>query len=248
MTPYYDEDGITIYHARCEDVLPSLSDVDLVFTSPPYNLGTSNGGPSGMHAGSLAAADLAGGYSTYDDAMPQDEYDRWQRFVLLSLWRTLSDRGAIFYNHKPRIQGGVAHLPTDFGAGLPLRQVIVWDRGTGMNFSSSFFMPKCEWIVVWARDGFSLVDKSASQVGDVWKCRPETDGAHPAPFPVTLPKMAMNATHPGLVLDPFMGSGTTLRAAKDLGRRAVGIELDERYCEIAASRLSQQSLDFGDAV
>jgi site-specific DNA-methyltransferase (adenine-specific) len=238
--PYYSDDHCTIYHGDCRDILPTLSDIDMVFTSPPYNLGTTTGG--GMHAGSLVAADLAGGYDNVDDAMPQDEYDRWQRWVLLTAWQTLSDTGAIFYNHKPRVQAGIAMLPTDYGTGLPLRQVIVWDRGTGMNFSDSFFLPKHEWIAVWAKPLFKLRDKSASQVGDVWSVRHETAQVHPAPFPVELPSMAIGATNAHMILDPFMGSGTTLRAAKDHGRRAIGIEMSERYCEIAAKRLCQEVL------
>ena len=240
MKPYYEDDAVTIYHGDSREVLPTLSGVDMVFTSPPYNLGTSTGG--GFGGGSLAAKSLAGGYATYADDMAQDDYDRWQRWTLLSLWQTLSDTGAIFYNHKPRIQGGQAILPSDYGAGLPLRQVIVWDRETGMNFSQSFFLPKAEWIVVWAREGFKLRDKSASQVGDVWRVAPEQGDAHPAPFPVSLPTIAIGATDAALILDPFMGSGTTLRAAKDLGRKAIGIEIDERYCEIAANRMAQEVL------
>jgi DNA modification methylase len=252
MTPYYEDDLAVIYHGDVLEVLPSITDVDLIFTSPPYNLGTTNGGRSGMHAGSLAAKDLAGGYATYDDALPQAEYDAWQTDVVAACWEALSPTGALFYNHKPRIQGGVAKLPTDYGAGLPLRQVIIWDRGTGLNFSEAFFLPKCEWVVVWARPEWRLRDRSASQVGDVWKVAPEpsagrmrsnrTNGAHPAPFPVGLPARAIEATAPALVLDPFMGSGTTLRAARDAGVRSIGIELSEAYCELAATRLAQGSL------
>lgn len=247
MTPYYEDDLVTLYHGDALAVLPQLSGVDLFFTSPPYNLGTTNGGPSGMHAGSLAARDLAGGYLSYDDAMPQQDYDAWQRIVVLSMWRALSDEGAIFYNHKPRVQDGIAALPTDYGTGLPLRQVITWDRGTGMNFSERFFLPKSEWIVVWAKPSWKLSGRSASQLGDVWKVPPESAAHHPAPFPVALPTKAIASTDARVVCDPFAGSGTTLRAAKDCGRRAIGVELDERYCEMTAKRLSQEVLDFGGA-
>ena len=133
-------------------------------------------------------------------------------------------------------------LPSDYGSGLPLRQVIVWDRGTGLNFSSSFFLPKHEWICVFAREGWGLTDKSTSQIGDVWRIAPENDTQHPAPFPLALPTTAIGATDAQLIVDPFMGSGTTLRAAKDLGRKAIGIEIEERYCEMAAKRMAQEVL------
>jgi site-specific DNA-methyltransferase (adenine-specific) len=237
--PYYSDGLVTIYHGDCREILSGLSGVDLFFTSPPYNLGTSTGG---IHAGSLAAVKLADGYASYGDDMPQDEYDDWQREVVGLMWDSLSDTGAIFYNHKPRSMNGTVVLPTIYGDGLPLRQVIIWNRETGLNFSPTFFLPKCEWIMVWAKSGWSLIDRSASQVGDVWTIRPENSQRHPAPFPLALPKRAIAATTAALVCDPFMGSGTTLRAAKDLGRRAVGIEIEERYCEAAVARLAQEVL------
>jgi len=242
--PYYEDEYVTIYNADNRDIIPHLANVDMVFTSPPYNLGTTNGGPSGMHAGSLAAKDLSDGYRTYSDDMPQNKYDAWQTETIAALWRTLSDTGAIFYNHKPRVQNGICKLPTDYGNGLPLRQIITWDRGTGMNFSRSFFLPKTEWIVVWAKPAFQLISKSASQIGDIWHIAPEQDTKHPAPFPLALPTTAINATNAETILDPFAGSGTTLLAARNLGRKAIGVEMDERYCEIAATRLAQMAFMF----
>lgn len=242
LVPYYEDDSTTLYHGSCDDVLPNLTGVDLVFTSPPYNLGTCNGGKSGLHAGSLAAKDLAGGYGTHHDAMPHEVYARWQTEVVAACWNTLTDDGAIFYNHKPRVQAGRLLLPLAYGGDLPLRQIITWDRGTGLNFSESFFLPKSEWIVVWAKDGWRLASRRACEVGDVWRIRPEQDTMHPAPFPLALPMTAIGSTNARVVLDPFAGSGTTLRAAKDLGRKAIGIELEERFCEIAAKRLAQEVL------
>jgi modification methylase len=80
----------------------------------------------------------------------------------------------------------------------------------------------------------------------VWRFPPETGNEHPAPFPKELATRCIGPTDAQIILDPFMGSGTTLRAAKDLGRKAIGIEIEERYAEIAARRLSQEVLPFTD--
>ena len=246
IEPYYSDDYVTIYHGDCLDILPHLSDVDLVFTSPPYNLGVKAEGIGGIHNGSYSSK-LQHGYGVYDDAMNADDYDRWQTEVVATCWRTLSEHGAIFYNHKPRPWDHQLKLPTVYGDGLPLRQIIIWDRMTGMNFSPTHFLPRCEWIIIWAKYQWKLVDRAASVQGDVWRVSPEgvqkAQSDHPAPFPLQLPTIAINASAKAdLILDPFMGSGTTLRAAKDLGRKAIGIEIEERYCEIAARRMAQEVL------
>jgi site-specific DNA-methyltransferase (adenine-specific) len=268
MTPYYDHDGITLYHARCEDVLPTLpaGGIGLVFTSPPYNLGNTTGGgfpPLGHYratdgfgvkrggGGKWKAASrdngLKDGYGLHDDHMEHGAYVAWQKDVLLACWRLLSETGAIFYNHKPRVLGGQLVMPLEYNPGLPLRQIVIWARAGGINFSSAFYCPTHEWIMVFAKDGFRLRDKGASGVGDVWRVAQEVNPSHPAPFPLALPKTAMETTSAGLVLDPFAGIGTTLRAAKDLGRAAIGIEVEERFCESAARRLEQGVLCFDES-
>jgi modification methylase len=197
MKPYYEDDAVTIYHGDCREILPTLTDVDLFFTSPPYNLSRNMKTNSPPAHGSVRK--LANGYASYGDDMPQDEYDAWQRQVVRMMWDALSDTGAIFYNHKPRVTNGTVVLPTVYGDGLPLRQVIIWNRETGLNFSQTFFLPKCEWIMVWAQPAWRLVDQSASQVGDVWTIRPENSQRHPAPFPLALPKRAIAATTAAVV-------------------------------------------------
>ena len=237
MTPYYSDDSVTIYHARCEDVLPTLTDVDLVVTSPPYNLRGDGNNPCPVGAEFQGLAD---GYADHDDAMPHAEYVAWQHSVLHLLWSTLSDDGAIFYNHKPRVGGNRAKLPLELVPDeLPIRQVIVWDRGSGFNRQFTYFVPCQEWVLMIAKPAFRITTRDRF---DVWRIPPETDTEHPAPFPLKFARYAVSSTAAELVLDPFMGSGTTLRAAKDCGRRAIGIELSERYCEIAAKRMAQEVL------
>lgn len=242
-------------------VLPLLPPADLIFTSPPYNLGNTTGGgfpdrfghyrkSSGLAgrggAGKWGGGDLANGYGAHDDAMEHADYVAWQGEVLAACWSRLTDRGAIYYNHKPRVLDGGLVSPLDY---VPaelrqfVRQEVIWRRSGGINFSPAFYLPMHERIVIIARRAWRLTSKGASGVGDVWEICQERDNSHPAPFPIELPARAIETTAPTLVIDPFMGSGTALRAAKDAGRRAIGIEIEERYCEVAATRMEQSVLD-----
>lgn len=253
MTPYYDDGGVTLYCADNRDVLPTLSGIDLVFTSPPYNLGSSpwphlghwkpgdgSGGKSKWRNGSDGSGGVT--YEDHEDTMPWPEYVAWQHEALRLMWGTLADDGAIFYNHKPRVIGGRLWLPLELNPDLPLRQVIVWARAGGMNYNPTAYVPTHEWIMVIARESWRLKSKGASGVGDLWRVPQETNPDHPAPFPTGLPARAIDTTGPGLILDPFAGSGSTLIAAKAAGVRAIGVEKSERYCEVAVKRLAQGSL------
>jgi site-specific DNA-methyltransferase (adenine-specific) len=265
VEPYYRSPSgdVVLYQGDCEAVLPTLraGSVDLVFTSPPYNLGNTTGG--GVHGlGHYAASAkmgrrggarvrrwvkpaIADGYGVHDDDMPHGEYVAWQHRVLRLLWPLLSPTGAIFYNHKPRILGGrllpaMSYVPPEL---LPqVRQEIIWARAGGMNFTEAFYCNTHERIIVVARDGWRLTGKAASGLGDVWYVPQARGNPHPAPFPIGLPARAIETCAPATVLDPFAGSGTTIRAAKDAGVRAIGIELSERWCRHVIERLSQSVL------
>jgi DNA modification methylase len=255
MQPYYSDDLTTLYHGDCLDLISDTSGVDAVITSPPYNLG---GAPwphlgnwkPGDSAGSRSkwrnGSDAGGGitYADHGDSMPWPEYVAWQHAVLSGCWDALSPRGAIFYNHKPRVIGGLLWTPLELNPGLPLRQVVIWARAGGINFTPVAYVPTHEWVMVLAKPAFRLRSKGASGVGDVWRITQDGNNPHPAPFPIGLPAQIIDTAAPRLVLDPFAGSGTTLRAAKDAGVRSIGIERSEAYCEMAAQRLAQESLDF----
>jgi DNA modification methylase len=254
MTPYYEEDGITIYHGDCLEVLPSLPEVDLIVTSPPYNLvgrsslghykdGERFNGGSGLWKNAKRPGGLSEGYEDHDDSMPQPEYEEWQRRVLTACWDRLNASGAIFYNHKPRINGLELWTPLVLNPGLPLRQIVIWDRSSGFNFSPTYYVPTHEWILIFAKPRFRLA-AGGTGAGDVWHLTPEMHNAHPAPFPLGLPATAIETTKPSLVLDPFCGSGTTLVAAKAAGVKSIGIEKSERYCKMAVKRLAQGVFDF----
>lgn len=242
---YYEKNGISIYHGDCRDILPYLSDIDLIFTSPPYNLDVKSLASFQSKLGKWKVAKIAEGYDTYGDDMPYPEYVKWQKDCLRLMWESLSDRGAIYYNHKPRVVGFEVRLPIELNPDLPLRQEIIWARPGGLNYAPSHYVNTHERILLFAKEAFRLKSKPASGVGDVWKVAPDKESPHPAPFPLSLPAMAIETTPPGRVLDPFMGSGTTLLAARNAGLHAIGIDISERYCAMAVERLEQPSIYSG---
>jgi DNA modification methylase/site-specific DNA-cytosine methylase len=208
--------------------------VDIIVTSPPYNLGEGQGGfPT--KRGKWKNAKLRDGYEGHDDAMPYADYVAWQKAFLLECWRLIPEDGAIFYQHKHRVQQGVLRTPHDLNPGLPLRQIIVWDRGSGMNFNRNFATPSHEVIYVFAKPKFRF--RKGHGLKDVIKVLPDRGNPHPAPFPVELPRMIIAATDAKTVLDPFCGSGSTGVAALKEGRKFVGIEQSADYCRMAEDRL-----------
>ena len=233
-TPMMTKDGLaTVYNGDCLAVMRAMpsESVDLIVTSPPYNKGGFSGGKWGK-------APLANGYASYDDARDPDDYAEWQKEFLRECWRLIKPTGAIYYNHKPRIQGGVCQSPHDFNPGLPVRQTVIWDRGNGFNFNNGAYLSSHEYVVVFAKPKFRL-RKGSTGVKDVWRIAPETSAnKHPAPFPVELPLTAIESTDAQIILDPFMGSGTTGVAAKRAGRQFIGIELDPGYADGAFERIA----------
>ena len=230
----------TLFCGDCLDVMAELEPSDIVVTSPPYNMGLSPGGNGrGMYrpGANTKGGRFRSGYGVFDDAMPQVDYDKWQRRCLTEMYRLC--RMAVFYNHRPRVEHGLARLPLsmDFGE-IPLRQIIIWDRKTGIDVNLRSFCTRQEWILLFARSDFKLKDHSASGTGDIWRLGIETKRTgHPAPFPVSLPQTAISTTGATSVLDPFMGSGTTGVAAARLGAKFTGIELDPKWFDIACGRV-----------
>lgn len=208
MTPYYEDDSVTIYHGDCRDVLPSVEGMELGFADPPYNYGFDYG-------------------EEFDDKRPAEEYEAWcgEWFDLL---RASCNRVCVTSGH-----GNMAQWLARKPAG-----VAAWYKPG--NPSGAGIFQFCEWepVFVWG----------AGRIGgsDVWKAtiNPGFKGptGHPCPKPELLIRRIIAATKATTLVDPFMGSGTSLRAAKDMGVRAIGIERNERYCEIAAKRMAQEVL------
>jgi site-specific DNA-methyltransferase (adenine-specific) len=218
-------------------LLPDES-VNLVVTSPPYNLRNSSGnGMKDGRGGKWSNAALLDGYATHNDNMPHDEYVSWQRECLSEMLRVISDDGAIFYNHKWRVQKGLIQDRADIVNGFPVRQIIIWRRKGGINFNPGYFLPTYEVIYLIAKKKFKLAPK-ANAIGDVWEIPQELKNVHPAPFPLELAITCIKSTTAKVILDPFIGSGTTAVAAKQLGRKYIGIDISKNYCEMTQLRLA----------
>jgi len=255
ITPYYQNAGITIYNARAEDVILALPKVRCVVTSPPFNQSIDAFSPSGMHRETRWVGKISGGYS---DQVEEVEYQKHQRDVINMLASILEPDGSLFYNHKIRWRDGNLLHPVSWlsGVNLQLRQEIVWARNGSVTLNARMFAPSDERIYwfdngkhCWNQDSVShMTVWHIAQFGSFGTARGGVTG-HPCAFPTEIPLRCIKATSAegDLVLDPYMGSGTTLIAAKKLNRRAIGIEVNERYCELAVTRLSQDVLDFSAA-
>jgi DNA modification methylase len=186
----------------------------------------------------------------YSDDMDEKEYQDNQNLVIGLVADVLPCGGSLFYNHKCRWRDGVLIHPVTWvkPTKMSLRQEIIWDRGCSMTFNARMFATSEERVLWFIKNGgkHTWNQPSGSSLLSVWRIPPE-EGAkkpHPVSFPMKLPILAIGATTDAgdTILDPFAGSGTTLVAAKQIGRKAIGIEIEEKYCAIAVKRLRQEIL------
>jgi DNA modification methylase len=220
MKPYYEDGSVTIYHGRCQDLLDTIGPVDVALTDPPY--GIDGGSGSGVSA-RRARGDYASDF-------PDDRAYIANRVVpiICLLCRiapcvvvTPGNRNLDLY---PRAQSfGAFYQPAAVGlqtfGNLDAQPILYYGKNSRPNMGTP-----CSYVLTEA---------------------PEANG-HPCPKPLgAWKRLLSNVSLSGqTILDPFMGSGTTLVAAKYSDRKAIGIEIEERYCEIAAKRCAQEVLDF----
>lgn len=274
MKPYYDDGTVTIYHGDLRDVLPTITaEPTCAVFSPPYNvdikyadhddvMGWGEYIELAADTCSLVAGIMPRG-RTWVNVTPivpvspiaaGDHSGRGSnaRASLLAIWsNALTGNGHQLWDY-------VAWTTPGRGPGCAWGS---WESPAGPNMRG-------EWETIiaahtgptWSRQtpdehrGWKDGDgKWIDLTSNVWKMQPEARGPetgnHPAPFPTKLASRCIRlSTFPGeTVIDPYMGSGSTLLAARSHGRKAIGVELSERYCEIAANRLAQGILNFGES-
>ncbi len=229
IEPYYSDDHCTIYHGDCLNFLPTLGPVPLLLTDPPYGIAA---GAGVVRRGGAAVED-------WGDVGHNAIVDGWRERVTLTGDAWIVEFGLMVGNGFATATGHIA-------AGWAPAMTFALVKSAPAPTPRPGFCNAIELALVsrvgrpkWHGTGYvpnRWIGMTPNRAG--------TDWGHPTEKPAEpLNTLVQALTAPGdCVLDPFMGSGTTLRAAKDLGRRAIGIEIEERYCEIAAKRLGQEVL------
>lgn len=218
MTPYYQDDQVTLYHGDCREIT-EWATADVLVTDPPYGI-------------------------AYESNRNADKRNAKKgRPIVGDQDLSLRDHVLAAWGDRPALVFGRWDAPRPVGT----RHRLIWDKGNELSMGD-LKMPwgrSEEEIYVLGR-GFAgqrsgniiRAPKQSSQDPN----RPD----HPTPKPVSLMEVLIAKCPPGVVAEPFAGSGATLLAAKLHGRRAVGVEIDERYCEMTARRLAQDALPFGE--
>jgi len=248
MNPTWTSDcgTVKLWLGDCMEVLASLevNAVDTTITSPPYNqLETID--PSKLTGiwGIKGASGKAKGAFTdngYFDGMEEADYQRWQNELFAIIGHVTRDSGSMFYNHQIRWRDGLLLHPVQWFTprGWHLRQEIIWDRGGGMMMNARMFC-RFDERVLWFDKGNRKWNQSSVGHGTVWRIAREQNKEHPVAYPEEVPLRCLEAstTEGDIVLDPFMGSGTTGAVAVRTGRSFLGIEKEPKYFEIAKQRI-----------
>jgi len=228
--PYYQDDSVTIYHGDCRDVVLPARSFDVLLTDPPYGMAWQSDADAFTSA--IAADGVRQGVRTVRTMLRETEpaMRRAAHFYVFCHWQSWPD----FYD-------AVASY-------VRVRNALIWWKKTaGMGNFAAEWSKDYEVILFGETGGRTFAD--GSRLGSViegFKTVPNVKRVHPTEKPVALlAYLLQRSTVCGdTVLDPFMGGGSTLVAAKQLGLKAVGVELDERYCEAAATRCAQEVLAF----
>ena len=227
-SPYYADEAVTLYHGDCREITAWL-EADVLVTDPPYGMALKTGKRKGR-------------FGDFGDCQIRGDEDTSARDTALAMW------GA----ERPALAFGRWSIPKPEG----VKTLLTWEKGnhTGMGNLEIPWSPTTEEIYVlgrWPkreRKGKYGGGRSAATILINAPAPSALNGRlHPTEKPVDLLTALIAKCPPGAVADPFAGSGATLVAAKRLGRKAIGVELEERYCEVIAKRLAQGVLDFGEA-
>jgi site-specific DNA-methyltransferase (adenine-specific) len=248
--PYYEHAGITIYHGDSLRVLRELPSetVDAVITDPPYSSGGMTRGDRMQSTRAKYQQTEVAKWSTLPDftgdTRDQRAYGYWCSQWLAESWR-IAKAGAVCCLFTDWRQLPVTSDAMQAG-GWVWRGIVVWDKTGAVRPQTGRFASQAEYVA-WGSKGPLAEDRGVGCLPGVFTHPPLYEGRdekqHMAAKPIPIMSAICRICPPGgVILDPFMGSGSTLRAAKNLSYSVIGIEIEERYCEIAAKRLQQEVL------
>ena len=223
-----------IYCMDCLDGLKDLEDnsIDLIITSPPFNLGNNH------HTGFK-------NHNPYEDNLDEEEYQEWQRNVLDECFRVLKQEGSMIYNHKNRIKKGKQITPYEWilKSKFIVKQEVVWINRS-QNFDKIRFYPWTERLYWLVKDPKTKLINVLNKydVFDWNDWRPVgTKGKHTRAFPLKMVTDLLSVfPHSKIVLDPFMGSGTTAIACKQMDRDFIGFDSKQEFVDLANNRLIEE--------
>lgn len=237
----------TLYCGDCLDWMKHIDDnsIDCIVTSPPYNKKSKN--RKQHKSDTWSGGNAAISYGAFDDFLPEHEYQQWQINIINECLRVLKSTGSFFYNHKNRTinKGIISPYEWILKSNAIIKQEIIWNRKMIVEVDKVRFYPKTERIYWLIKDRIQpkFIPEFAI-LTDIWDfipCQKEKRFNHPAPYPNELAIKCIEATtnENDLILDPFLGSGTTAVAAIKLKRNYIGIELSPEYCKIALERVNK---------
>lgn len=249
MKPYYSHEGIEIYHGDAREGIQSVGAFDSTITSPPYNLNTRVNQKREFISRQIVTDEFSTKYGQYDDNLHPDAYHEMTSEILT---QCLSASEKVFWNVQLATGNKLALFKMMAEYGDKLKEIAIWDKGAAQPaMKDQTFNSVFEFILIFDNHDplvrqFNEAQFPRGEMDNVWRVprSRSISKTHKATYPIELVEKCFQVHKPKRVLDPFMGSGTTLDAARSNGIAAVGFDIDESYCEIAAKRLEQQIMNF----
>lgn len=219
MTIVYQDELVTLYQGDCL-AIPAWASADVLITDPPYGVG---------------------GNLTTTTATHEWDKTLEVRDAALAMFLSAGARGSEL--DRPY---AMFASPRRLDAAVPHREVpLIWDKGAGVGMGDTRFPWRPSYELIYVSGSGWAGHRSTAVLQVPLASNAATKAGHPTPKPVALMRMLIEKAPSGVICDPFAGTGSTLVAAKELGRRAIGVELDPVYAHIAAARLAQDALDLG---
>jgi site-specific DNA-methyltransferase (adenine-specific) len=234
VIPYYQDEFCTIYQGNCLEILPQIGKVDLVLTDPPYELSDTPPGPShyGMSLRKFEGQDYLQITSGFDHEIVFEQFQKLQKKFNLFCFCSNKQISKLMAWGESR----------GFSTTL-----LVWNKVNAAPFANGVWRGDAEFCIH-IRESGACFQGNAEEKKKVSPFPIVNSKWHPTvkPLPLISKYLKIGSDVGSTILDPFMGSGTTLVAAKNLGRKAIGIELQKKYCDVAVKRLRQGVLSFGE--